>query len=460
MRMRRRMLRSKKNHKLIACPADVARADGEDSVTRTRLLQQILDAFLHRMKIVDIFVAGFTNSARKHFARHARNGHFAGRIDIEEHKDVRLIERAAEIVPEMLSAAVTMRLKKHQQAIELATAGCFERRANLDRVMTVIIDDGDAIDHALDVKTAAHSGKLDKALADQVSRNIQVQRDCRSRRRVADVVHPGRMCQPEQPKMFAFVSQPELALQAFQLHIANYEIGLTRSSISNDGTLHTGNDRLHVGLIDAEDRRTVEWHAIHKLNESVLNIFQRCVLVEVFAINGSHYSDYRCKHQEAAIALVRFHHKIFAFAEPRGRARLVDLPANHKRGVKMRCGQHRSDDRSGSRFAMSAGHGDSVFQAHQLRKHFRARNHGNFHLVRFDDFWVIRLHGGGSHDTLRAIGVGGFVTLVDRRAEVLEALGDGGRLSVRAGHGIPKREKYFGDAAHADATNTDEVNPL
>src|SRR5713226_5448990 len=64
MRMRRGVLRSQQNHEFIARVADVARADGKDSVARTRLLQQILDAFLHRMKIVNVFMPCLANGAR------------------------------------------------------------------------------------------------------------------------------------------------------------------------------------------------------------------------------------------------------------------------------------------------------------------------------------------------------------------------------------------------------------
>src|SRR5216683_5146072 len=172
MRMRRRMLRSQQNHEFIARAADVARADSKDGVPKTRLFQQILDAFLHRMKIVDVFMTSLANSARKRFARHARDGRFTGGIDVGERKNVGLIEGAAEIVPEVLRAGVAMRLEEHEQAIELATAGRFECRANLDRVMTVIIDHGNVIHHALDIKATAHAGKLNKTFADQVSRNV------------------------------------------------------------------------------------------------------------------------------------------------------------------------------------------------------------------------------------------------------------------------------------------------
>src|SRR6267143_1567581 len=326
--------------------------------------------------------------------------------------------------------------------------------------MTVVIDHGDIVNHTLEVKAAAHAGKLDEAFADQVSRNIKVQRDRRCCRCIADIVHARRIRQPEQAEIFAPVGQPELALQSFQLHIADYQIGLTRRSVRNDGTLHAGNDRLHVGLIDAENCRSVKWHAIHKLDEGALNIFERGVLIEMFAIDGSYHRDYRREHEEAAVALVRFHHKIFAFPEPRGRAHLVDFPANHKRGVKMRRRQHRSNDRGRGRLAVRACHRDSVFQPHQLRKHLRAWYHRNFHFVRFDDFGVICLHGRGSHDNVRSISIGSLVTLVNRGAEILESLGDRGRLGVRAGHGIAESQEHFGNTAHTDAANTDQVNPL
>src|SRR5260370_32052906 len=160
MRMRSRMLRSQQNHEFVARSADIARADGEDGVTGARLLQQVLDAFLHRTKIMDVLVAGLANGARKRLAGDARNWRFAGSIDIEQGKNVRLIECAAQFVPKVLSAGKAMGLKEHQQAIELAAASGFERGANLGRVMTVVIDHGDVIDDALDVKAAAHSGKL------------------------------------------------------------------------------------------------------------------------------------------------------------------------------------------------------------------------------------------------------------------------------------------------------------
>jgi len=60
-----------------------------------------------------------------------------------KHEDVGLIEGAAEIVPEVLRARVAMRLKEHEQAIELAAARGFEGCPDFGGVIAVIVNDGD-----------------------------------------------------------------------------------------------------------------------------------------------------------------------------------------------------------------------------------------------------------------------------------------------------------------------------
>src|SRR5882757_6784783 len=107
--------------------------------------------------------------------------------------------------------------------------------------MAVIVNHGDVVDHSLDVKAAADAGKFNETFADQVGWNIQVKRDCGGRCRVSDIMHAGRMRQPEEAEIFAFVGQAKLAAQAFEFYIADDQVGLARSSIGNDGALYTRN---------------------------------------------------------------------------------------------------------------------------------------------------------------------------------------------------------------------------
>ena len=109
---------------------------------------------------------------------------------------------------------------------------------------------------------------------------------------------------------------------------------------------------------------------------------------------------------------------------------------------------------------MGSGDGDAVFQAHQLGKHLGARDHRDFHFVRFDDFGIVGDDGGRSDHHVSAVDVDGFVRVENGGAEFGEAFGDGRRLAVRTGNGIAEGEQDFGDAAHADAADADEMDAL
>src|ERR1700687_910608 len=120
------------------------------------------------------------------------------------------------------------------------------------------------------------------------------------------------------------VSETELAGEALEFYVTDDKVGLARCSICNDGAFHTGNNRLHIRLIDAENRRPVKWHAIHELDEGILDVFERGVLVKVLAIDRGHHRDHWRKHQKTAVALIGFHHKVITFAKSCRRARLID----------------------------------------------------------------------------------------------------------------------------------------
>src|SRR5215472_7712625 len=192
-RMLGRLLRSEKRHELVAGAADAACADGQNRVGWARLAQQVLDSLLHRRKVMNVFVPGIANGFGKDFAGNAGNGRFAGGVDIRQDENVGLVEGATEFVPKMLRTRVAMRLKKHQQAAEFASTGSFERSADFRRVMAVVIDDGDAFAHALDIEAAANASELGQAFPNQVRADIEIQSHGRSGSGVANVVHARRV---------------------------------------------------------------------------------------------------------------------------------------------------------------------------------------------------------------------------------------------------------------------------
>src|SRR5256885_591691 len=180
----------------------------------------------------------------------------------------------------------------------------------------------------------------------------------------------------------------------------------------------------------------------------------------MFAVNGGDDGNDGRVIEEAAVAFVGFDDKIFAFAEAGGGSGLVEFAANDERRIKMRGSENARDHGGRGGLSVSAGNGDAVFEAHQFGEHFRARDNGDFALVRFDNFRIVGLNRGRNDDDVRIFDVRSFVAFVNRGAEILKALGCGGRLCVRAGNVIAECEQHFSNAAHADATDSDEMNAL
>jgi len=97
--MVRRMLRAEKDHKFVAGAADVAGADGEDSVTGSGVLEQKFDGVSHGAPVVNVLVAGFANGGGQSFAGDARDRGFAGRVDVCKDQEISLIEGTSKFFP-------------------------------------------------------------------------------------------------------------------------------------------------------------------------------------------------------------------------------------------------------------------------------------------------------------------------------------------------------------------------
>src|SRR5258707_1389783 len=188
-------------------------------------------------------MAGFTDRIGQGFAGYARDWRLAGSVNIGNHQNIGLVESAREFVPEMLRAGIAVRLKEHQQPIELADARGFQGGANLRRMMAVVVDHGNVVDRAFNVEAPTDAGKF------------------------AEVI--------------AFVGQAKFAAQSFEFDLADDEIGLAGGAIGNDRALYVGDDGLHIRLVQAQNRCAVEGHAIDELNEGVLYVVERGVLIEM-----------------------------------------------------------------------------------------------------------------------------------------------------------------------------------
>ena len=91
----------------------------------------------------------------------------------------------------------------------MAAAGGFERGANFDGMVAVIVDQRDAVDGALDFEPAAHAGETFEARANQVGGHVEIERHGGSGGGVAHVVNARRAGQVKHAQIVAAIGEPE-----------------------------------------------------------------------------------------------------------------------------------------------------------------------------------------------------------------------------------------------------------
>src|SRR5580658_5715431 len=460
IRMNRRHPCTEKKRELLQNASDAARSDCQHCVARPRLAQHVFHACLHGAREHDVLVAGRADRFGEPLSRDALNGSFARWIDFAQYQHVALIERTAKILPQMLGSRVAVRLEQHQQPLVAASSRGFERGANLGRMMAVIVDKSYAGERAFDFETAPDTRKLPQAGANQVRGNVEGKTDGSRGGRVSHVVNPRRRRQMEDAEVFAVIGQAKLAREAFEFDVADHEVGLARSAVGDDGPLHARQNRLHVGLIHTENHGAIEGHAVHELEKDVLDFLERRVLIQMLTVDCSDHGDHRGQQQERAIALVRFDHHVLALANSGVRTHVTHSSPDDERRIKVSRGKYGGDHRSGCRLAMRACDCDAVFQPHQFGQHLGARNHGDFQPIRLNHLNVVGPHSGRDHHDVRAVHVFRLMAFSNRGAEIPQPLRDGRNLQVGAGNGVARGKQNFGDAAHAAAANSDEMDAL
>ena len=115
---------------------------------------------------------------------------FAGGIDIQNQNDVRQIESPGKVVEQMKCSGKAVRLKDGKDAFEIAALRGAERRADLRRVMRIVVDDGDAVAR-FDLEPAVDALESFKAAAIDAGVDVHIARRGESGRSIQNVVHAG-----------------------------------------------------------------------------------------------------------------------------------------------------------------------------------------------------------------------------------------------------------------------------
>ena len=182
--------------------------------------------------------------------------------------------------------------------------------------------------------------------------------------------------------------------------------------------------------------------------------------VHVVFVDIGNHGEHGTKIQEGGVAFVGLGHDVVALPELGVTAGGGEFAADNEGGVEAGGAEDGGGQAGGGGFAMGAGDGDALAQAHQFGQHQRARNHRNVLRVRGLHFGIVGLDGGGGYDDIDVFHLLGAVAVENADAGLLQALGYGAGGLVGAGNAEVEVVQHFGDAAHAGAADADEVDFL
>ncbi len=417
-----------------------------------------------------LHLAGHPNGARQRTAIGGHDGRLAGRIDLGQQHRVGVADHLDEILEAVARARVAVRLERqHQAAAGEGAARGRQRGGNLDRVMAVVLDHrelaatvrGPHRNIAIALEAPAHALELGQGLAHRLVGDVEFHGDGDGRQRIEHVV---MACEVEldlkvgQGHAVAPLHR-EVHLLAHGADVDGPHLGLLADAIAGHRALHVGHDFAYRRVVDAEDRRAIEGHAMQEFQEGALELAEVVPIgFHVVGVDVGHHRHHRHQVQERCIGLVGLDHDVVAAAELGVRARAVQAPADDESGVQPALGQHAGHQAGGRRLAVRAGDRDALLQAHQLGQHHRARHDGNHALAGGEHLGVVGLHCRGRDHRVGADDVAVRVAHVGLDAQRLQAAQRRAVVQVRAGDLVALVAQHLGDAGHAGAADADEMN--
>ncbi len=241
--------------------------------------------------------------------------------------------------------------------------------------------------------------------------------------------------------------------------IGGADVGLRRETVSDDpAVLYAPNHGLYLRMVEAEHREAVERDVLDEALEGVAHPVERAVVIEMIGVDVGHDRN-RCRQlQESAVALVGLDDDPLAGAEPRIRAVSIDDSAVHDGRVHAAGVEKSRDHRRRRCLAVRAGDGDAGTKAHDLRQHLGTTHQRQAERARGVEFGIARLHRRRIDHGMRTLQVVHAVADEDGNAQLAQTPDAGAFRDVGALNLVAEIVHDFGDAAHADPADADEMD--
>ena len=285
---------------------------------------------------------------------------FTGNIDRRHQHHVGVVEGTLKFFHMIAQTGEAMRLDDSDHAALRAFACSRQHGLDFDRMVAIVIDDGDTVNFTDLGKAPLDAAKVIKALGDLLVGHAHFKADGHRSNRVLDIMAARhRQCDILDGSRFAITvahDHVKAVATGDRGDIDTLDVGLSGKTISNDPPVaDAGQHRLHFGMVDAQDRGAVKGYILDKLDETVLDLVEAAIMIEMLGIDIGNDRDRAVEPQKAAVAFVGFDDHPLAGTKPCVGTILVDDAAvDHGRIDTARI-QHRRNHRSGRGLAVGSG---------------------------------------------------------------------------------------------------------
>src|SRR5271156_1138199 len=180
-----------------------------------------------------------------------------------------------------------MRLKNNVDVAVVAVPRGAESGANLSGVVSVVVDDGDAVDTAFELETPVDTAKVLYPLRDGLGLDLQLVGDGHGGGRVEDVVCSGDM--QLKGTQDAAIAGGNLEARTDSLDRRQHAqdvVGAGIGSVGEDLSAYARQDSGELRVVEAGDAGAVKRYAIHELDEGILHVGHVAIAIHVLAIEG------------------------------------------------------------------------------------------------------------------------------------------------------------------------------
>src|SRR5262249_23624662 len=220
-----------------------------------------------------------------------------------------------EFLAQVVGARIAMRLEHGDEPTVEASLGGGQRRADLGRMVTIIVDDGHPARLAAYLEAALDAGETGQRLLHRMERNLEIEPEADGGERVEDVVPAGNL-QRAFAELLSAMDDLEAAGQPRQMDAPGHQVRARGEAIRDEPLLEPGNEHLDVRLIEAEHSRAIERHLVDEGQEALADRLERAPVVEVLGVDGRDDGDRGGERQERAVRLVGLGDEEVTLAEP------------------------------------------------------------------------------------------------------------------------------------------------